>query len=316
MWMTQIVSEKFRGSMVALVTPFKDGNLDETAFISLCERQIRCGSTALVPCGTTGEAPTLTHQEQSRLIELAVWVARGRVPVIAGAGSNCTATTISMVQEAHRLGADAVLCIVPYYNRPSQEGLFRHFDAVQAHSALPVILYDVPKRTGVALELETIVRLSTLPNIIGIKDASADLARAARMRHSVAPDFLRLCGDDLLVPSFLALGSQGAISVTANVVPALCATLHRAWESYDTRCGLRIANDLEPLNRALFLESNPVPVKWVLSRLGLISGELRLPLVALDKRFQDQLLSAVRSILPSEANAMISVDRFRGFAAE
>lgn len=305
-----------RGSMVALVTPFKGGRIDEAAFISLCERQIRCGSAALVPCGTTGEAPTLTHQEQSRLIELAVWAARGRVPVIAGAGSNCTLTTIEMVAEAHRLGADAVLCIVPYYNRPSQEGLFRHFDAVQAQSPLPVILYDVPKRTGVELELETIVRLSALPRIIGIKDASGDLARAARMRHSVAPDFLRLCGDDLLVPSFLALGAQGTISVAANVVPALCATLHRVWQAHDTREGLRIARELDALNKALFVESNPVPVKWVLSRLGLIAGDLRLPLVPLEARYQQQVLAAVRSVLPQEAEAMLSVDRFRGCAAE
>ncbi|CCG40239.1 4-hydroxy-tetrahydrodipicolinate synthase [Magnetospirillum molischianum] len=307
---------KFKGSMVALVTPFKDGRIDEAAFISLCERQIRCGSAALVPCGTTGEASTLTHQEQSRLIELSVWAARGRVPVIAGAGSNCTVTTIGMVAEAKRLGADAVLCIVPYYNRPSQEGLYQHFLSVQSESNLPVILYDVPKRTGVALELETIVRLSELPNIIGIKDASGDLARAARMRHYVAPEFLRLCGDDALVPSFLTLGSQGAISVTANVVPALCAALHRAWVTYDTAKLQRISSDLDPLNKALFLESNPVPVKWLLSRLGLIQGELRLPLVSLNERFHAQILDSIKPILPAEAEAMISVDLSRSIAAE
>jgi len=305
-----------RGSMVALVTPFTEGGIDEAAFIALCERQIRCGSTALVPCGTTGEAPTLTHPEQSRLIELAVWAARGRVPVIAGAGSNCTRTTIAMVTESHRLGADAVLCIVPYYNRPSQEGLYRHFEAVQAQSPLPVILYDVPKRTGITLELDTIVRLSRLPKIIGIKDASGDLARAARMRHSVAADFLRLCGDDALVASFLALGAQGTISVTANVVPALCASLHRAWQTHDAQEGLRIARALDALTKALFVESNPVPVKWLLSRLGLIAGDVRLPLVPLESWLQPQVLAAARSVLLQEAEAMRCIDRVGGVAAE
>jgi 4-hydroxy-tetrahydrodipicolinate synthase len=291
------------GSMVALVTPFKEGRIDEDAFLSLCERQIRCGSRALVPCGTTGEAPTLTHAEQSRLIDLTVRAAKGRVPVIAGAGSNCTATTITMVAEAEKLGADAVLCIVPYYNRPSQEGLFRHFEAVQASTTLPVILYDVPKRTGAALDLETIVRLSRLPNIVGLKDASGDLARAGRLRHSVAPDFLRLCGDDGLLPSFLALGCQGCISVTANIVPALCAALHNAWTAHDTSRFQDIAHNLEALNSALFIESNPIAVKWSLARFGLILGDLRLPLTALSECHREQVLRAVQSILPIEALA-------------
>ena len=292
-----------RGSMVALVTPFREGRIDEEAFTALCERQIRSGSTALVPCGTTGEAPTLTHQEQSRLIELAVRAAKGRVPVVAGAGSNCTATTIAMVAEAERLGADAVLCIAPYYNRPSQEGLFRHFEAVQASTTLPVILYDVPKRTGIALELDTIVRLSRLPNIVGLKDASGDLARAGRLRHSVGREFLRLCGDDGMLPEFLALGCQGCISVTANVAPALCASLHNAWAVHDRSRFQQVAALLDGLNRALFAESNPVPVKWALARLGLIQGDLRLPLTPLDERHREPLLRAVQAVLPAEAVA-------------
>lgn len=293
-----------RGSMTALVTPFKDGRIDETTFVSLCERQIRCGTAALVPCGTTGEAPTLTHEEQSRLIDLTVRAADGRVPVIAGAGSNCTATTKAMVAEAARLGADGALCIVPYYNRPTQEGLFRHFEEVQAATPLPVILYDVPKRTGTALELDTIVRLSRLPNIVGLKDASGDLARAARLRHLVGRDFLRLCGDDALVGPFLNLGAQGCISVVANVTPALCSALHRAWSAHDTVRFQSISETLAPLNNALFAESNPVPVKWALARLGLMRGDLRLPLTPLSEQHRDTVLRAIQTALPAEALTM------------
>lgn len=293
-----------RGSMTALVTPFKDGRIDETAFVSLCERQIRCGTAALVPCGTTGEAPTLTHEEQSRLIDLAVRTANGRVPVIAGAGSNCTATTKIMVAEAARLGANGALCIVPYYNRPTQEGLFRHFEEVQATTSLPIILYDVPKRTGTTLELDTIVRLSRLPNIVGLKDASGDLARAARLRHLVGRDFLRLCGDDALVGPFLNLGAQGCISVVANVTPALCSALHRAWAVHDTARFQAISETLDPLNNALFAESNPVPVKWSLAQLGLMRGDLRLPLTPLSEQHRDTVLRAIQTALPAEAQTL------------
>lgn len=293
-----------RGSMTALVTPFKDGRIDETTFVSLCERQIRCGTAALVPCGTTGEAPTLTHEEQSRLIDLAVRTANGRVPVIAGAGSNCTATTKIMVAEAARLGADGALCIVPYYNRPTQEGLFRHFEEVQATSSLPIIVYDVPKRTGTALDLDTIIRLSRLPNIVGLKDASGDLARAARLRHLVGRDFLRLCGDDALVGPFLNLGAQGCISVVANVTPALCSALHRAWAVHDTARFQAISETLDPLNNALFAESNPVPVKWSLAQLGLMRGDLRLPLTPLSDQHRDMVLRAIQTVLPAEAQTL------------
>ncbi|MFD2232684.1 4-hydroxy-tetrahydrodipicolinate synthase [Phaeospirillum tilakii] len=302
------------GSMVALVTPFTDGRVDEEAFLQLCERQIRAGSSALVPCGTTGEAPTLSHAEQIQIIGLAVRAARGRVPVIAGAGSNCTATTIELVRHAEMLGADAALCITPYYNRPSQEGLFRHFEAVQASTTLPIILYDVPKRTGITLELETIVRLAQLPNIAGLKDASGDMAKAGRVRYSVPPEFLRLCGDDDLVADHLALGSQGCISVIANVVPALCAALHQAWAAHEYRRTAQLAHQLAELNTALFVESNPVPVKWALARLGQIKGELRLPLTSLQACHEQQVQRALQAILPAEAQAAIGVERFAAVA--
>ena len=303
-----------RGSMVALVTPFADGRIDEEAFIQLCERQIRAGSSALVPCGTTGEAPTLSHAEQIQIIGLAVMAAKGRVPVIAGAGSNCTATTIELVRHAQALGADAALCITPYYNRPSQEGLFRHFEAVQAGTTLPVLLYDVPKRTGVALELDTIVRLAHLPNIVGLKDASGDMAKAGRLRYSVPPEFLRLCGDDDLVADHLALGSQGCISVTANIAPALCAAMHAAWATHDYRRVAQITHQLAELNAALFVESNPVPVKWALAHLGLINGELRLPLTSLQENHERQVQQALQGILPTEAQAATNQDRFAAVA--
>ena len=303
-----------RGSMVALVTPFADGSIDEEAFVNLCERQIRAGSRALVPCGTTGEAPTLSHAEQIQLIGLAVQAAKGRVPVIAGAGSNCTSTTIELVRHAKALGADAALCITPYYNRPSQEGVFRHFEAVQASTTLPIVLYDVPKRTGIALELDTIVRLSRLPNIVGIKDASGDMARAGRLRYLVPPEFLRLCGDDGLVADHLALGSQGCISVTANIAPALCAILHQAWSTHDYRRVAQITRQLADLNAALFVESNPVPVKWALARLGLINGDLRLPLTPLQESHERQVLQAIDDILPAENQVLISPECLAGVA--
>ena len=306
--------DHLRGSMVALVTPFADGRIDEEAFLQLCERQINAGSSALVPCGTTGEAPTLSHAEQIQIIGLAVRAAKGRVPVIAGAGSNCTATTIELVRHAEALGADAALCITPYYNRPSQEGLFQHFDAVQASTNLPVLLYDVPKRTGTMLDLDTIVRLSQLPNIVGLKDASADMARAGRLRYSVPPEFLRLCGDDDLVADHLALGSQGSISVTANVAPALCAAQHQAWAAHDYRRVAQITHQLAALNAALFVESNPVPVKWALARLGLITGELRLPLTSLQECHERQVQKALQGILPAEAQAATGPDRLAAVA--
>ena len=293
--------KKLRGSMVALITPFRQGRVDEMAFVDLCEHQIQCGTSALVPCGTTGEAATLTHAEHMQVIKLAVRAAAGRVPVIAGAGSNSTATTFSMVAEAAWLGADAVLCTVPYYNRPSQDGVFKHFEVVQATASVPVIVYDIPSRTGVSLEDDTILALSRLPNIIGIKDASGDLARARRLRHILHPDFLRLCGDDAQASAHLTLGSQGCISVTANVVPALCSALHRSWDSHDCRRFDQISAQLEELNQALFVESNPIPVKWALEQMELITGELRLPMTPLAERFHAQVDAALASVLTLEA---------------
>jgi 4-hydroxy-tetrahydrodipicolinate synthase len=287
--------------MTALVTPFNNGRIDETAFIALCRRQINRGTAALVPCGTTGEASTLTHDEQLRVIALAVDAAEGRVPVIAGAGSNCTSTAVALVDQAERLGVDAVLSVVPYYNRPMQEGLYQHFSAIQANTNLPVLLYDVPARAGTALALDTIRRLAELPNIVGIKDATGDLLRAKELRRLVRADFLLLCGDDARVADFLALGSEGCISVTANVAPAACAALHRAWAANDLGRFQHLRGLLDTLTAALFIETNPISVKWALSRLGLIQDSLRLPLTSLDTRHQPLVMTALNAISATEA---------------
>ena len=294
-------ARRLGGSIAALVTPFKNDRIDETAFIALCQRQIDRGTAALVPCGTTGEASTLTHDEQLRVIALAVEAANGRVPIIAGTGSNCTSTAIGLVDQAERLGADAVLSVVPYYNRPTQEGLYQHFAAIQANTNLPVLLYDVPARTGTALGLDTILRLAELPNIAGIKDATGDLFRARELRRLVRTDFLLLCGDDARVADFLAAGSEGCISVTANVAPAACAALHRAWAANDLVRFQHLRGGLETLAAALFVETNPIPVKWALGRLGLIQDSLRLPLTSLDARCQPQVMAALNAISATEA---------------
>jgi 4-hydroxy-tetrahydrodipicolinate synthase len=290
-----------RGIMTAMVTPFKDDRLDENGFVFLCQRQIERGVAALVPCGTTGEASTLTHGEQMRLIELAVKTSDGRVPVIAGAGANCTRTAIELVQEAERLGADAILSVVPYYNRPTQEGLYQHFKMVQSATELPVLLYDVPSRTGASLTIDTLERLSDLPNIVGLKDASGDFDRAKKLRRLLGTDFLLLCGDDARFPDYLALGSEGCISVASNVAPALCASLYRAWESNDLGRFQHLRTLLGVLNEALFVETNPIPVKWALARLGLMGDDLRLPLTPLAQKCQPLVLRALNTVIDAEA---------------
>lgn len=289
-----------RGSMVALVTPFKAGRVDEDAFIALCERQIERGSSALVPCGTTGEASTLKRGEQMRVIKLAIETARGRVPVIAGAGSNCTDTAVELVRQAEQFGADGVLCVTPYYNRPTQEGLFQHFRAIQGSTGLPVLLYDVPCRTGGGLTLDTILRLAGLGNIVGLKDAAGDLRRTVELRQQLGADFLLLSGNDGETADALAAGSQGCISVSANVAPALCAALHLAWADNDFARFQYLRDLLDILAAAMFVETNPIPVKWALARLGLIEDELRLPLTPLSLCHEAAVRHALDAIVSPE----------------
>lgn len=270
----------FSGSIVALVTPFKKGQVDLDAFQQLVEWHVANGTHGLVPCGTTGETPTITEQEHKSLIRACVEAARGRVPVIAGAGSNATAKAIDLARAAEKSGADGILVVTPYYNKPSQEGMFQHFKAVNDAQGLPVILYNVPGRTGVELSVETVVRLGKLKNVAGIKDASVDLSRPLRIRQHLGDDFIQLSGEDATVAAYLAQGGHGCISVTANVAPKLCAELHNAWAAKDWKKFARARDLLMPLHHAMFVETNPAPAKYALSLLGRCPDALRAPLLS------------------------------------
>jgi 4-hydroxy-tetrahydrodipicolinate synthase len=267
-----------RGSITALITPFRNGAFDETAYGALIERQIAAGTHGLVPVGTTGESATLTHAEHRRAIECCIEVARGRVPVIAGAGSNATAEAIELARFAERAGADALLTVTGYYNKPSQAGLIAHFTALHDATGLPIILYNVPGRTVANLSVETIATLSRLPRIIGLKDATGDLARVALQRLASGPEFILLSGEDMTAVGFNAMGGRGCISVTANVAPDLCARMQEACLKGDYASALAIQDRLAPLHDVLFRDTNPGPVKYAMSALGLCSDELRLPL--------------------------------------
>jgi 4-hydroxy-tetrahydrodipicolinate synthase len=269
-----------RGSITALITPMRDGAVDEKAFARFVDWQIAEGTHGLVPVGTTGESPTVSHEEHHRIVDICIEVAKGRVPVLAGAGSNSTAEAVSLARHAEKAGADAVLSVVPYYNRPNQEGLFQHFSAVAGAVGIPVILYSVPGRTVVDLTVDTIVRLREAhANIIGVKDATADMGRASLQRIRLGEDFILLSGEDMTALGFNAHGGQGCISVTSNVAPRLCAEMQEKSLAGDYKGALAIQDKLVYLHRNLFLEPNPTAVKYAASRLGLCSNELRLPLV-------------------------------------
>ena len=269
----------FRGSIVALITPLHDGAVDEAAFQSFVEWQIEQGSSGLVPCGTTGESPTLTHNEHNRLVDLCVEAARGRVPVIAGTGSNSTDEAISLTRHAKQAGADAALLVSPYYNKPTQEGLYCHFKAVQDAVEIPIVIYNIPSRAAVDILPETMQRLAALPNIVGVKDATSDVTRVSTQRLLMGSEFIQLCGEDAAALGFMAHGGHGCISVTANVAPALCAAFQDACLQGDYGSALTFQDRLLPLHSSLFLETSPAPVKYGVSLIGKCSGELRLPLV-------------------------------------
>lgn len=271
---------RLSGYAPALPTPFKiDGTIDGVAFERFCELQISEGATGLVVCGTTGEAPTLIPEEHRELVAMAVGIARGRVPVIAGAGSNSTAHAIELTKDAEAAGADAILSVVPYYNKPTQAGLLAHFGAVAASTGLPVILYDVPSRTVCGLADETVARLAEMPQFIGLKDATGDMSRPPRLRALLGSHFRLLSGDDATALPFLAQGGNGCISVTSNVVPGLCRNLFQAYRQGDTASAHRWALPVSKLTAALFSETNPAPLKYALSLLGLMTATVRLPLV-------------------------------------
>jgi 4-hydroxy-tetrahydrodipicolinate synthase len=269
------------GYAPALPTPFGENDkIDFAAFERMCELQVRAGATALVVGGTTGEAPTLSHTEHAELVSVAADVASGHIPVIAGTGSNSTAHAIALTEDAEAAGADAALCVVPYYNKPTQAGLYAHFCAVAQTTSLPIILYDVPSRTVSRLEDETIVRLvAEMPQIIGLKDASTDLTRPQRLRSRLGPGFRLMTGDDATALAFMALGGDGCISVTSNVAPGLCRDMYLSCKRGELGRAQRLHAELAQLTAALFREASPAPLKYALSRLRLMSGRVRLPLV-------------------------------------
>lgn len=268
----------FFGSIPALITPFTNGQIDDATFQRFVEWQIAQGSNGLVPSGSTGESATMSHAEHERVIRLCVEAAAGRVPVIAGTGSNSTSEAVSLTQAAQKSGANAALVVTPYYNKPTQEGLYQHYKAIHDSVDIPIIVYNIPGRSVIDVSVETMARLAKLPRIAGVKDATADLTRPTRVRHAIGPDFCQLSGEDPTAAAFLAQGGHGLISVTANVAPALSSGLQAAWREGDLTEVARIRDLLAPLNSALFFEVNPIPVKYAASLLGFCDGSVRLPL--------------------------------------
>ncbi len=276
----------FKGSLTALITPFRNGKLDEEAFRRFIEWQISEGTHGLVPAGTTGESPTLDYDEHKRVIELAIETAKGRVPVIAGTGSNSTAEAIELTEHAAKVGADAALIVTPYYNKPTQEGLYQHYKAINDAVDIPVIIYNIPGRSIVDMTVETMARCFELKNVIGVKDATANLARASQQRLAMGPEFNLLSGEDATALGFMAHGGHGCISVVSNIAPRLCAEFQNACLAGDYKAALTLQDRLMPLHDAMFCEANPGPVKYAASRLGLCEAEMRLPLAPISQASQ------------------------------
>jgi 4-hydroxy-tetrahydrodipicolinate synthase len=274
----------FRGSFTALVTPFKNGALDEKAFRALVGWQIAEGTNGLVPVGTTGESPTLSHEEHKRVVEWCVDEAKGRVPVVAGSGSNSTKEAIDLSQHAEKAGADAVLVVTPYYNKPTQEGLYQHYKAINDAIGIPIIIYNIPGRCVIDMSVDTMKRLFELKNIAGVKDATANMVRASQQRAEIGPDFNQLSGEDGTALGFMAHGGHGCISVTSNVAPRLCAEFQGACLRGDYTTALALNDKLMPLHLALFIETSPSPAKYALSVLGRCNESARLPLVLLEEK--------------------------------
>src|SRR5215203_1302924 len=269
----------FRGSLTALVTPFNDDSLDEKAFRDLVDWQLIEGTNGLVPVGTTGESPTLSHEEHRLVVEWCVDQARGRVPVVAGAGSNSTKEAIELAEHAEQAGADAVLIVTPYYNKPTQEGLYQHYKAINDAIGIPIIIYNIPARSVIDMSVDTMARLFELKNVAGVKDATANVARVSLQRQAMGPDFVQLSGEDATALGFMAHGGHGCISVTSNVAPAQCSEMQEACLAGDYASALRVQDRLMPLHTSLFIETNPSPVKYAASVLGLMDDTVRLPMI-------------------------------------
>jgi len=296
--------QMFKGSFTALITPFRNYKVDEQAFCRIVEWQISEGTHGLVPVGTTGESPTLSHAEHKRIVELTVETAKRRVPVIAGAGSNATSEAVDFARHAKDVGADAVLVVTPYYNKPTQEGLFRHFEAINDAVDIPIIIYNIPGRSVVDMSVETMTRCFALKNVVGVKDATANLARASQQRAAMGEEFNMLSGEDATALGFMAHGGQGCISVTSNIAPRLCAAFQNACLAGDFKAALALQDRLMPLHDGLFCEANPGPAKYAASQLGLCEPETRLPLAPLaeaSKKIVDAALASLGLILAKAA---------------
>lgn len=293
----------FKGSITALITPFKNGQLDEDALRHLVEWQIAEGTHGLVPTGTTGESPTLNFDEHKRVIDVTIEVSRGRVPVIAGTGSNATDEAIDLSKHAEKSGADGLLIVNPYYNKPTQDGLYAHFKAINDAVGIPIIIYNIPSRTNVDMSVATMARIFELKNVVGVKDATANIARVSQQRAAMGPDFIQLSGEDATALGFMAHGGHGCISVASNVAPRLCAEFENTLMKGDFAAARSMQDRLLPLFDALFVETNPGPVKYAASRLGLCSAEMRLPMVPVTdagKKVVDAALAKV-GLLQAEA---------------
>ena len=286
-------SARFQGSMTALVTPFRDGRIDEEAFRALVSWQIAEGTKALIPVGTTGESPTLSHAEHHRVVELCIQEAKGRAAVIAGAGSNNTSEAIDLAKHAEKAGADAVLVVTPYYNKPTQEGMYQHFKAINDAIGLPIFIYNIPPRSVVDMSVDTMKRLFELKNIVGVKDATGNLARVSQQRHAMGQDFIQLSGEDMTAVAFNAAGGVGCISVVSNVAPKLCAQMQDATLAGDYKRALEIQDRLVPLHDAIFKEPGVAGAKYGLSLLGKVKDEVRLPLLPVTEATRAVIRSAM-----------------------
>ncbi len=285
----------FKGSITALITPFKNGEIDWKSFEKLVEWQIESGTHGLVPCGTTGESPTLSHDEHHQVVERCIQIAKGRIPIIAGTGSNSTREAISLTTHAQKAGADGALVVTPYYNKPSQEGLYQHYKTIHDATDIPIIIYNIPGRSVIDMSVDTMSKLAELPRIVGVKDATGDLGRPLLMRNRVGDKFCQLSGNDDTATGFLAQGGHGCISVTSNIAPALCAQMQNAWMAGDIKTMESVRDTLAPVHKALFCETSPAPVKYAASILGYGTDEVRLPLVTASKAARDAVDAALTS---------------------
>ena len=282
----------FKGSNVALITPFKNNKLDEEAYISLIHFHLKNGTSGLVPAGTTGESPTLSHDEHQKVIEICIRETKGKIPVIAGTGSNSTEEAVALTKHAEKAGADAVLVVTPYYNKPTQEGLYHHYKSINDNTNLPIIIYNIPSRCVIDMSVDTMARLFELKNITGVKDATGDLNRLDQTIKKLGPEFIQLTGEDGLALEFNKRGGVGIISVTGNIAPKLCSDMQKYSKSKsdnEIKEAERIDQILQPLHKSLFIESNPAPVKYAAKLLGLCSDEIRLPLVKIKKETEEKV---------------------------